>query len=254
MRTYLNVDKRVALVTGIACCLTGCATSTGMQPEFYPQCYQPIQQIRNDRDYSQEAKQASVGAAVGALSGALVGFLVSRDGKGAAIGAVAGGVVGGTAGFIKARLEKIEDQNQRLNELRLMLGEEANNLDLDKASVLKSMRCYSHEMDAIKKAMKNGTMSAEEAQVRLVEIKSGVAEAHEFWEEHAKLIQERVDGFGDYIQQETANAGSSASVASSLSNSRKKQARLKTNLATAKTEVDSSYQDTMNKLDMLLKA
>ncbi len=254
MKICPKANTSISLVAAIACCLTGCATSTGMQPQFYPQCYQPIQQIKNDRDYSQEAKQASVGAAVGALSGALVGLLVSRDGKGAAIGAVAGGVVGGTAGFINARLGKIEDQKQRLSELRLMLGEEANNLDLDKASVLKSMRCYSREMDAIKKAMKNGTMSAEEAQVRLVEIKSGIADAHEFWEEHTKQIQDRVDGFGDYIRQETTNAGDNSSVVASLSSSSKQQTRLKNNLATAKTEVASSYQDTMDKLDLLLKA
>lgn len=245
--------KKLAVV-GAACVLTGCATTSEFEPQFYPSCYQPIQQVQKDRDYTAEARQAVVSGVVGALVGAVVGYSASKDSSGAVVGAVAGGVVGATAGFVNARLSKIKDQEQRLSELKVMLGEEANNLDLDRASVLQSFRCYSQEMDDIQKSLKSGAMSSEEASIRLAEIKTGIMDANAFWAERAQQLGSRADDFGNYIETETRKNNQQYSVVQALSESTSRQAQLKNQIAAASNEVNGSYETAMNKLNLMLNA
>lgn len=247
---------RSSLVVASALYLAGCATQNAeLQPQFYPECYQPIEQIQQDHNYVQEAKQAATGALAGALIGGIAGA-IAGDSKTAAYGAAAGAVVGGMAGFIHARLDKIADQEQRLKELQTMLGDEAKNLDLDKASVLKSFHCYSGEIDVISQALKEKSMTPEEAQVRLAEIRTSLNTAKQFWTEHSAQIDKRINGFDDYIKTQEAQARQANQLKNikAVQASSKSQAGLSKQLKVANSEVENSYQDTLNKLNVMLAA
>lgn len=174
---------------------------TEFDAKYYPQCYDPISKLCKDNDYGKEVNNAVVGAISGALIGALIGAATGKS-ENIAAGAAIGAGVGLVGGFVKARIEKIQDQDERLNELHAMLGEESETLDLEKSSVQAALKCYSKEIDRIKAAVKKKKMTKQEATDRMNEIKIGLANLKEFWKEKSAVIDSHVKDYDAFIAAE----------------------------------------------------
>ena len=79
---------------------SGCTSRYGEQRtrvNYYPQCYEPVNQLRKDENST--GKSTAAGAAGGALLGALIGGLATGKVEGALAGAVAGGAAGAAYSF-----------------------------------------------------------------------------------------------------------------------------------------------------------
>lgn len=159
--------------------LPGCASKYGTQKttvNYYPACYQPIQDLRNSEH--DVAKGTAAGAVVGALGGALLGLLAS-GGKwqGAVVGGAAGGVAGAVGGNIYASKQKEADDNRRLASYLQDIDGDISNLDITGAAARNSLQCYERQFAALVRDIKARTISREAAQARYSEISSGREEA-----------------------------------------------------------------------------
>lgn len=161
----------------------GCSTSKVPQIEakYYPECYDPIAKLCKDEDNSDEIKSAAVGGVIGAIGGALIGGLASKDKKGALIGAAVGAVAGAATGFFKARLDKINDRDQRLAEYQKILGDVSSQWDLRKSSVEVALDCYDKQITVLENLVRDKKISEKEFLERMNEIKQGLDNIKTYW-------------------------------------------------------------------------
>ena len=147
------------LLLAAAVTLPGCASRYGPQlteVDRYPQCYRPVQQLRDDEERVNGSTAG--GAAAGALLGAIIGALASENrAQGALVGAVAGGAAGAVAGHIYAK-----------NEIRNMAGAQAR--------ARAAMQCYEGEFRRASEDYRSGVITKEDYRQRYEEIRSGLKE------------------------------------------------------------------------------
>lgn len=186
--------------------MAGCAgkQTPTFTAKYYPQCYDPIDKLCKDQSNSREIGGAAAGAAIGALAGAGIGFLTTGKWQGAVAGAVAGGVAGGVAGFWKARLDKIQDQNERLAEYQRALGEQSAGWDLERATVEKSYQCYLEQIDLLKQAYKAKQITREAFLERANEIKAGVNYINTYWADAQSRMDETLVSGEKYLAEQDA--------------------------------------------------
>lgn len=203
MKSRLFLLSAMTLAIG----LFGCSTSKVPQIEakYYPQCYDPIAKLCKDQDNSNEVKSSVVGGIFGAVGGAVIGGLASKDKKkGALIGALAGAAVGASVGFFKARLEKIEDREQRLAEYQTILGEVSDQWDLEKASVITAYKCYDEQISILQDLFKNKKISKEEFLERMNEIKQGLDNIQIYWADASTNIDSQMADGEKFLEEEEA--------------------------------------------------
>lgn len=202
------MKRKVLLLSAmtLAMGMFGCSTSNVPQIEakYYPQCYDPIAKLCKDQDNSAEVKSAVVGGLIGAASGALIGGLTSKDKKGALIGAAAGAVAGAAAGFFKARLEKIQDREQRLAEYQTILGEVSAHWDLEKASVETALNCYDEQVNILQNLIKEKKISKEEFLDRMNEIKQGLENIETYWADASTKVDTQMADGEKFLEEEEA--------------------------------------------------
>lgn len=194
----------VALVISIA----GCATqqTPTFQARYYPECYDPIDKLCKDQSNKEEVKGAVTGGLIGALGGALVGGLTTGKVEGALVGAAAGAAAGALSGFFAARLNKINDQNERLAEYQNVLGEQSQGWDLERASVQRAYQCYSEQINLLKKAVESKRITREEFLARMGEIKAGLNNINTYWAGAQTRMDEALADGENWLAQQDAEA------------------------------------------------
>ena len=118
-----------------ALAMPGCASRYGSpmtKVNYYPQCYRPVQQLRDDENTV--ARSTAAGAITGGLLGAIVGGLASGDVKGAVAGAAVGATAGGVAGNIYGKKQQRTHDQQLLAQYNRQLGAEAAAMDRQTAA------------------------------------------------------------------------------------------------------------------------
>lgn len=158
--------------------LSGCASKYGeprTQPQYYPGCYRPIQDLR-DREHS-VGKSTAVGAGIGAASGALIGLLTTGKWQGALMGAAVGGVGGTMVGNMYGRKQQMRDDNIRLNSYLQDLDGDISNLDVTGAAARTALQCYDRQFQGLLSAIRARQISREAAAARFREIQDGREEA-----------------------------------------------------------------------------
>ena len=259
-----------ALVWAVSVALTfslvGCGpkqTAPVFQAQYYPECYDPIAKLCKDQDNTQEVKGAATGAVLGALGGAVIGGIAKGDWKGAAVGAAAGAVAGGMVGFFQARLSKISDRNERLAKYQKILGENARDWDIERASVERAYKCYSDQIVALRKAAKAKKISKEDFLARMKEIQAGIENINTYWAGSQTRMDERLaDGESFIKQQEQEDqmlakakqrqAKKDLQKIRSATNSQKTKVQNDANRVNkAKGQTEKEYQDAMASVDQL---
>lgn len=175
--------RPLVLTTIITFALTagGCASRYGMQRtqvQFYPNCYQPIAQLRQSEH--SVLKGTAGGAALGVLAGALLGVLSAdrgERGKSAVIGGVVGGVAGGMAGNVYAQKQQIADENMRMASYLEDLEGDISGLDIVSASARTSLQCYDHQFQNLVGNIRAKRVSRGQAEMMFSEIRNGREEA-----------------------------------------------------------------------------
>ena len=159
--------------------LCGCASQYGArqtQVDYYPHCYQPIQDLRS-REH-QVGKSTATGAIIGALGGALLGLLTG-DGRwqGALMGAAIGGVGGSMAGHAYGTRQKEMDDNRRMAAYLQDMDGDIYNMDISAAAARTALQCYDKQFQALLGAIRAKKISRQAAAARFEEISAGREEA-----------------------------------------------------------------------------
>lgn len=158
--------------------LPGCASKYAEQRTqvyYYPACYQPIQDLRNNE--GNVGKSTAVGAGIGAVGGALIGLLATGKWQGAVMGAAVGGVGGTMAGAAYGRRQQERDDNMRLAGYLQDIDGDISNLDITSAAARTSLQCYDRQFNVLLGQIKSRQITREAAQQRFAEIQNGREEA-----------------------------------------------------------------------------
>jgi len=156
--------------------LTGCAGKLDLLPgkttpvEFYPECYAPIQALRDAEKQLRDARRKIAGAVTGgAITGGLLagGIAALRGGSGGTIAAAAAGgaIVGGGAGYALAR------------NARDTVRTSSFTLDQAISAARAAQQCYSQRFDSAVADYKAQRISKELFERRSAEIIAGMEEA-----------------------------------------------------------------------------
>ncbi len=157
--------------------ISGCSSKFGPQTtkvEHYPDCYQPISEIRASEFMVEESTVA--GAIVGALVGGLIGY-AAGGGRGAVAGAAVGGVTGGIISNQYARISQERDDMRRLQYYSSQLEETVTGMDATTAAAMVARQCYERQFQVAVSEFQSGYITRDQFQARHSEVASGLEEA-----------------------------------------------------------------------------
>jgi hypothetical protein len=188
---------------------TGCATSKyGDQitkVDAYPQCYAPIQELRDaDSDFN---KTMAIATGIGVLGGAMIGLMTTGKVQGALIGAAAGGVAGAGVGYVKAKQERIADDNQRMASYLADLEGDISGLDRATAAARTARDCYNRQFKQAVADYKAGLMPRRELAGRYEEIKNGCTEADAILGTAIAAADDKERAYQEALESESQRAG-----------------------------------------------
>lgn len=177
-RSFLSRKNRILAGLALICFMaTGCTSKYGPQMttvNYYPQCYQPISELRQDENSA--GTSTAVGAGMGALLGALVGGLATGKAEGAVVGAVAGGATGAVAGNVYGKNQQKKTDQQKVNAYLQQLDGESANMDRATAAAKVATKCYDRQFQQAAAEFKNGQLTRQDFSNRYTEIRSGLEE------------------------------------------------------------------------------
>lgn len=207
------------LLLMLAVLASGCATSRyGEQittVNHYPQCYEPIQALRDaDSDFNKTVAASTV---VGVLGGALIGFLATGKAEGAAIGAAAGGVAGAGVGYAKARQERIADDNKRMASYLVDIDGDISGIDRATAAARVARDCYNKQFALAIADYKAGRITREDLTSRYSEIKNGCTEAGAILGSMIATTEDKERDYQTALQSEAKREGRPVPVVASQS-------------------------------------
>ena len=175
MQRLASIPLCLFLAAGLL--ISGCTSKYGDQKtkvNYYPQCYQPVNQLRQDENST--GKSTAAGAVGGALLGALIGGLATGKASGAVAGAVAGGAAGAVAGNVYGKSKAQDRDAAYLHQYSQQLGSEAASMNRSTAAAKVAAKCYDEQFKLAAGQFKAGQITRMEFQDRYNEIRSGLEE------------------------------------------------------------------------------
>ena len=222
MQRLASIPMCLFLTAGLL--VSGCTSQYGAQKtkvNYYPQCYQPVNQLRQDENST--GKSTAAGAVGGALLGALIGGLATGKASGALIGAAAGGAAGAVAGNVYGKSKAQDRDASYLHQYSQQLGSEAASMNRSTAAAKVAAKCYDEQFKLAANQFKAGQISRIEFQDRYNEIRSGLEETSFILNDTANTMAKKD---GEY-QQALAEPYTSAQPATSASSGTSGAAKFK---------------------------
>jgi hypothetical protein len=170
------------------------------QVHYYPQCYQPVQALR-DRD-AQYQRSMMVNSLIGAGLGAAAGALISGNAKGALIGAAAGGAVAAAGTYAAYRMKTNPDDEQRRFAIAQDLQHDQGELQATVIAVRQAEYCYDTQFNTLRYGVSSGTISKPEARARFAEIQQGSAEIRNILAEYGQKARHTQGEYSVAFNQE----------------------------------------------------
>lgn len=202
------IEKRYIILLCVAFAVSGCASAYGVkktQVHYYPQCYDPIAQLRAAESKFRQA--VVTGAVVGGLLGATAGLLAGKDAKSALIGGAGGAVAGGVTGYVIAKQSQIKDDNMRMASYIKDLDSDISNLTRTTAAAKVANCCYNKQFATMLSDYKAGKISKGELTSRYTEIKSGMEEAAYILGSVSSTSRKKEEDYQAALRSEAAKAG-----------------------------------------------
>ena len=214
MQRFASIPLCLFLAAGLL--ISGCTSKYGEQKtkvNYYPQCYQPVNQLRQDENST--GKSTAAGAVGGALLGALIGGLATGKASGAVAGAVAGGAAGAVAGNIYGKSKTQDLDAAYLRQYSQQLGTEAASMNRSTAAAKVAAKCYDEQFKLAAGQFKAGQITRMEFQDRYNEIRSGLEETSFILNDTATTMSKKDSEY----QQALAEPYTSAQPATTASSS-----------------------------------
>ena len=243
--TFIEETVFMQRLASISMCLiltaglfgSGCTSQYGAQKtkvNYYPQCYQPVNQLRQDENST--GKSTAAGAVGGALLGALIGGLATGKASGALIGAAAGGAAGAVAGNVYGKSKSQQRDAAYMQQYSQQLGSEAASMNRSTAAAKVAAKCYDDQFKLAASQFKAGQISRIEFQDRYNEIRSGLEETSFILNDTATTMAKKD---GEY-QQALAEPYTTAQPATSVSSGSSGAAKFKKGAASQSKSASTS--------------
>jgi len=189
----------------------GCASKYGTKTvnvKYYPDCYQPIDQLRKDEDDLR--RNTAAGAVMGGFLGAAIGY--HKDGgKGAVIGAAAGAFAGGMSAYLLTDQIQQKNQAERFAAYSQALGQDIKGLENAVAAARLVNKCYENSYKTLSKQYKAGQTSKAEMTDRLKELRDGTNDANNVLAKFAAEIAQNQIVYKDIPKAEAKQGGQALS-------------------------------------------
>lgn len=202
--SFLSSKSRLLAAFALICFMaTGCTSKYGPQlttVNYYPQCYQPISELRKDENSA--GKSAAVGAGVGVLLGALIGGLATGKAEGALVGAAAGGATGAVAGHAYGKNQQDKNDQQKVNAYLQQLDGESSSMDRATAAAKVSTQCYDRQFKQAAADFKSGQITRQDFSDRYAEIRTGLEETSRILRLTADRMAEKDDQYQQVLAAE----------------------------------------------------
>lgn len=198
--------KFIAIASVGSLLLTSCSAPGAVhvpqttQVRYYPQCYQPVQALR-DRD-AQYQHSMVVNSLIGAGLGAAAGALISGNAKGALIGALGGGTVAAAGTYAAYRMKNNPDNEQRRFAIAQDLQHDQGELQATVVAARQAEYCYDTQFSALRYGVSNGTIAKPEARARFAEIQQGSAEIRRILAEYGQKARHTQEEYSVAFNQE----------------------------------------------------
>lgn len=249
MQRLVSIPMCLFLAAGLL--LSGCTSKYGEQKtkvNYYPQCYQPVNQLRQDENST--GKSTAAGAVGGALLGALIGGLATGKASGAVAGAVAGGAAGAVAGNIYGKSKTQDRDAAYLQQYSRQLGSEAASMNRSTAAAKVAAKCYDEQFKLAAGQFKAGQITRLEFQDRYNEIRSGLEETSFILNDTAAVMAKKDSEYQQALAEPYTSAQPASSTSGSASSKSKKRSASsasrtpeQSNVATQAAEWKSSRED-----------
>ena len=194
-----------------------------MKPEYYPQCYQPFEDLEQaKRDL---ISRTLIGAGLGAVSGAVAGGIATGDVKGAAIGAGIGAVGGALIGYVHAKRSQYRNDKERMRSYQADINADMRNASRVEQYAMASLQCYTREFNTLLKKYKKGELSKEEVQARYKEIREGMSYIAEILKDSKDKLVQRDEEYREAFAFEARTKNRPAPEVASLEKKREAAAK-----------------------------
>lgn len=178
---YAIVAALLVLLAGG--CAQNSSTLTTDAGLYYPMCYSPLQQARRldsrARDVAEGMGRGLLAGTLAGLAGGAVSALFTGDPlnivSGAAIGAAGGTIAGGVTGAMQ---NNQAEKDALVAEWSQEAGTPLEGLGFNGAAATFSIQCYNKRLTQLKEEIKDGIVTSQDAEPRLVEIELGRQEAY----------------------------------------------------------------------------
>lgn len=167
---------------------------------YYPNCYQPIADLR--KDDSNKTRNTVAGGVLGAAVGAAVGYMATGETKGALVGAAVGGVAGAASGYlISADIQK-KSRAERFAAYNSAMDRDLRGMEFAVAAARSSSDCYEKSFKAAQKQYQAKQISKEEFLKRVEEIRSGTTEANNILRAYSAEVEKNQVVYQDVMANE----------------------------------------------------
>lgn len=165
--------------------LAGCAANSTQQGPglYYPLCYAPLHQARQ---LDSRAREVFDGMGKGFLTGTLAGLAggaVSALFTGDAMNIVSGAAIGAAGGTVAGGLYGGMNNNQAEKDALVAqwsqeVGTPLEGMGFNGAAATASAQCYTKRLEELQQEVKDGIITSQAAEPRLVEIELGRQQAY----------------------------------------------------------------------------
>ncbi len=263
---FKHTGLALAVAAGLG--LNGCANMPGQESSapvagvprlvstsYYPQCYQPVEELRRYDASARMAKRQEEARTLGILTGVAIGAVAGavldkgNRGRGAALGGLAGGIIGAmaTAQQDDSSAQKAaQDRSKLTRKYADYIGGDVSDMDLTLAAAQKAQSCYQREFTKLIKDKKRGRISAQEGRPRMTEIVAGLQETNSLIATVDSRFTENIAVYSRSYEESLQQSGMDRQqVASSTTTRRTSSAKAK---STPAKSIPNEVKDTERKL------
>jgi uncharacterized protein YcfJ len=183
-------------------CATGKLGTKSFSTNFYPSCYQPVSELREDA--KKLGKNVLGGAVMGALFGAAAGALLGDKTEDVILGTVIGAAAGAGISYLITTEVQNKAQKERYEIYSKNLETDYKNLDSAVAAARLTIDCYKNTYNQLNTDYQAGRISKDEMKKRLQEIRDGTNDAKLILTAFHDAAGEQVDTYAEIVKMETA--------------------------------------------------
>ena len=187
MKLSLRTNASVLVLSlAVAGCVAPGSTTVQQTTKvnYYPQCYQPVAQLRQQDEQFQQVMAANT--VMGAVTGAALGGIIGGNWRSALFGAVAGATTAAANTYAQARLQQEANDESRRGLIAGDMARDSGELQRAVIAARQADDCYGHVYTRLAADVRRGAISKEEARPRFVEIDQGERETSLILAEYGK--------------------------------------------------------------------